>query len=97
MNHLTSSIQSALSCSQVALRLWENPYNKVCGDCCATNPEWASVNLLLVVCQNCAGLSVFSWFPQNMLLIHFGLICPKDIIPEVCWFVQMQFCDPLLC
>uniref|UniRef100_A0A3B4ZH82 Arf-GAP domain-containing protein n=1 Tax=Stegastes partitus TaxID=144197 RepID=A0A3B4ZH82_9TELE len=40
---------------QVALRLWENPYNKVCGDCTAANPEWASVNLLLVICQDCAG------------------------------------------
>uniref|UniRef100_A0A3Q2Q7Q8 Arf-GAP domain-containing protein n=1 Tax=Fundulus heteroclitus TaxID=8078 RepID=A0A3Q2Q7Q8_FUNHE len=39
---------------QVALRLWENPYNKVCGDCGAANPEWASVNLLLVICHSCA-------------------------------------------
>ncbi|KAM4727169.1 arf-GAP with Rho-GAP domain, ANK repeat and PH domain-containing protein 1 isoform 2-T2 [Anableps anableps] len=51
---LTSTIQSAVSCSQVALRLWENPYNKVCGDCGAANPEWASVNLLLVICHSCA-------------------------------------------
>ncbi|XP_060911744.1 arf-GAP with Rho-GAP domain, ANK repeat and PH domain-containing protein 1 isoform X4 [Labrus mixtus] len=52
---LSSSIRSALSCSHVALRLWENPDNKVCGDCGSANPEWASVNLLLVVCQACAG------------------------------------------
>ncbi|XP_034088103.1 arf-GAP with Rho-GAP domain, ANK repeat and PH domain-containing protein 1-like isoform X1 [Gymnodraco acuticeps] len=52
---LSSTIRSALSCSQVALRLWENPNNKVCGDCGATNPEWASANLLLVICQACAG------------------------------------------
>ncbi|XP_063343748.1 arf-GAP with Rho-GAP domain, ANK repeat and PH domain-containing protein 1 [Pelmatolapia mariae] len=55
VDRLSSSIQSALSCCQVALRLWENPYNKVCGDCGAANPEWASVNLLLVICQHCAG------------------------------------------
>ncbi|XP_030602451.1 arf-GAP with Rho-GAP domain, ANK repeat and PH domain-containing protein 1 [Archocentrus centrarchus] len=55
LDSLSSTIQSALSCSQVALRLWENPYNKVCGDCSAANPEWASVNLLLVMCQRCAG------------------------------------------
>ncbi|XP_032432456.1 arf-GAP with Rho-GAP domain, ANK repeat and PH domain-containing protein 1 [Xiphophorus hellerii] len=54
LDSLTSTIQSAESCSQVALRLWENPYNKVCGDCGAANPEWASVNLLLVICHNCA-------------------------------------------
>ncbi|XP_018517421.1 arf-GAP with Rho-GAP domain, ANK repeat and PH domain-containing protein 1 [Lates calcarifer] len=55
LDSLSSSICSALSCSQVATRLWENPDNKVCGDCGAANPEWASVNLLLVICQACAG------------------------------------------
>ncbi|XP_047235774.1 arf-GAP with Rho-GAP domain, ANK repeat and PH domain-containing protein 1 isoform X3 [Girardinichthys multiradiatus] len=54
LESLTSTIHSAVSCSQVALRLWENPYNKVCGDCGAANPEWASVNLLLVICDSCA-------------------------------------------
>ncbi|XP_068437176.1 arf-GAP with Rho-GAP domain, ANK repeat and PH domain-containing protein 1 [Clinocottus analis] len=52
---LSSCIRNALSSSQVALRLWENPDNKVCGDCGSANPEWASVNLLLVVCHTCAG------------------------------------------
>ncbi|XP_037830410.1 arf-GAP with Rho-GAP domain, ANK repeat and PH domain-containing protein 1 [Kryptolebias marmoratus] len=55
MDSLSSTIKSALSCSQLALRLWENAYNKVCGDCGAPNPEWASVNLLMVICHNCAG------------------------------------------
>lgn len=55
LESLSSSIRSALSCSQVALRLWENPDNKVCGDCGSANPEWASVNLLLVICHTCAG------------------------------------------
>ncbi|KAM9846712.1 arf-GAP with Rho-GAP domain, ANK repeat and PH domain-containing protein 1 isoform 2-T2 [Aulostomus maculatus] len=54
-NGLSSSICSALSCSQVALRLWENSDNRVCGDCKGANPEWASVNLLLVICSSCAG------------------------------------------
>ncbi|XP_040007483.1 arf-GAP with Rho-GAP domain, ANK repeat and PH domain-containing protein 1 isoform X2 [Xiphias gladius] len=55
MDSLSSSIRSALSCSQVTMRLWENPTNKVCGDCGSANPDWASVNLLLVICQACAG------------------------------------------
>ncbi|XP_078100668.1 uncharacterized protein LOC144513457 isoform X2 [Sander vitreus] len=55
VDSLSASICSALSSSQVALRLWENPDNKVCGDCGSANPEWASVNLLLVICQACAG------------------------------------------
>ncbi len=57
LDSLSSTIRSALSCSQVALRLWENPDNNVCGDCGSANPEWASVNLLLVICQACAGTS----------------------------------------
>uniref|UniRef100_A0A8D3DKA1 Arf-GAP domain-containing protein n=1 Tax=Scophthalmus maximus TaxID=52904 RepID=A0A8D3DKA1_SCOMX len=34
---------------QVVMRLVENPCNKLCGDCGTANPEWASVNLLLVI------------------------------------------------
>ncbi|XP_054610513.1 arf-GAP with Rho-GAP domain, ANK repeat and PH domain-containing protein 1 isoform X2 [Dunckerocampus dactyliophorus] len=52
---LSSSICSALSCSQVATRLWKNPSNQQCADCSAADPEWASVNLLLVICHSCAG------------------------------------------
>ncbi|XP_047184084.1 arf-GAP with Rho-GAP domain, ANK repeat and PH domain-containing protein 1 [Scophthalmus maximus] len=55
LDSLSSSIRSALSCSQVVMRLVENPCNKLCGDCGTANPEWASVNLLLVICQACAG------------------------------------------
>lgn len=55
LDGLTATISSALSCSQVALRLWTNPYNKVCGDCGDADPEWASVNLLMVICHSCAG------------------------------------------
>ncbi|MEE6525370.1 hypothetical protein FKM82_025322 [Ascaphus truei] len=29
--------------------------------------------------------------------LHFGLVCPKDIVPEVLWFVQMQLCKPKPC
>lgn len=57
MDKLSSYILSALSCSQVMMRLWENPDNKVCADCGSANPEWASVNLLLVICPACAGTS----------------------------------------
>ncbi|XP_061607428.1 arf-GAP with Rho-GAP domain, ANK repeat and PH domain-containing protein 1 isoform X2 [Phyllopteryx taeniolatus] len=52
---LSSSISSALSCSQVATRLWKNPSNRHCADCGAADPEWAAVNLLLVICHSCAG------------------------------------------
>lgn len=52
---LMQVIRSALSCSEVALRLWTSPWNKVCADCGAASPEWASVNLLVVICEACAG------------------------------------------
>ncbi|XP_012687952.2 arf-GAP with Rho-GAP domain, ANK repeat and PH domain-containing protein 1 isoform X2 [Clupea harengus] len=54
-NCLNQGILSALSCSEVAQRLWASPWNKVCGDCGSANPEWASINLLLVICEGCAG------------------------------------------
>ncbi|KAJ8266950.1 hypothetical protein GJAV_G00136530 [Gymnothorax javanicus] len=52
---LLQVIRSALSCSEVALRLWASPWNKVCADCGQASPEWASVNLLVVICDACAG------------------------------------------
>ncbi|XP_064827573.1 arf-GAP with Rho-GAP domain, ANK repeat and PH domain-containing protein 1-like [Oncorhynchus masou masou] len=55
LGSLNQVILSALSCSEVAHRLWANPWNKVCADCGSANPEWASVNLLVVVCETCAG------------------------------------------
>jgi len=29
--------------------------------------------------------------------LHFGLVCPKDIVPEVLCFVQMQLYKSKLC
>ncbi|XP_055797306.1 arf-GAP with Rho-GAP domain, ANK repeat and PH domain-containing protein 1-like [Salvelinus fontinalis] len=55
LGSLTQVIRSALSCSEVAERLWVSPWNKVCADCGCANPEWASVNLLVVICEACAG------------------------------------------
>ncbi|XP_036443855.1 arf-GAP with Rho-GAP domain, ANK repeat and PH domain-containing protein 1 isoform X1 [Colossoma macropomum] len=56
LNELNEVIRSALSCSEVALRLWASPWNKVCADCGSSNPEWASINLLVVICEACAGV-----------------------------------------
>ncbi|XP_062846204.1 arf-GAP with Rho-GAP domain, ANK repeat and PH domain-containing protein 1 [Trichomycterus rosablanca] len=56
LDHLNQVIRNALSCSEVALRFWSSPWNKVCADCGSPNPEWASINLLMVVCEACAGV-----------------------------------------
>lgn len=54
---LSACICSSLGSSQVAVRLWDqNPSTKLCAECGSANPEWASVNLLLVVCHTCAGV-----------------------------------------
>ncbi|XP_015207288.2 arf-GAP with Rho-GAP domain, ANK repeat and PH domain-containing protein 1 isoform X2 [Lepisosteus oculatus] len=52
---LTQVIRNALSCSEVAQHIWASPWNKVCADCGSANPEWASINLLTVICDACAG------------------------------------------
>lgn len=57
MDTLSSCINSSLGSSQIARQLWDkNPSTKLCADCSAPNPEWASVNLLLVLCHTCAGV-----------------------------------------
>lgn len=26
--------------------------------------------------------------------VHYGFVCPKHVIPEILWFIQMNFCRP---
>ncbi|MBN3297453.1 ARAP1 protein, partial [Amia calva] len=52
---LTQVIRNALSCSEIAQRVWASPWNNVCAECGLAKPEWASVNLLVVICDACAG------------------------------------------
>lgn len=40
------------------------------------------------------------WFSPNMALakhLYFGLVCLKDIVPEVLWCSKLQLCKPKLC
>ncbi|XP_028321407.1 arf-GAP with Rho-GAP domain, ANK repeat and PH domain-containing protein 1 isoform X2 [Gouania willdenowi] len=55
VNAMTHSIGEALSNSEVAERIWEEPSNSCCADCGAYKPEWAAINLCVVVCKRCAG------------------------------------------
>jgi len=50
-----TSIQFALGDPAVLKALQKNPANKFCADCGKRNPVWASVNLLVVVCDQCIG------------------------------------------
>ncbi|KAI3376380.1 hypothetical protein L3Q82_016862 [Scortum barcoo] len=50
------SIAETLSDYEVAEKIWFNRANRSCADCRTPQPEWASVNLGVVICKKCAGL-----------------------------------------
>lgn len=49
------SIVETLSDYEVAEKIWFNEANGSCADCRALRPEWASINLGVVICKKCAG------------------------------------------
>nr|XP_020473812.1 arf-GAP with Rho-GAP domain, ANK repeat and PH domain-containing protein 1 isoform X1 [Monopterus albus]XP_020473813.1 arf-GAP with Rho-GAP domain, ANK repeat and PH domain-containing protein 1 isoform X1 [Monopterus albus]XP_020473814.1 arf-GAP with Rho-GAP domain, ANK repeat and PH domain-containing protein 1 isoform X1 [Monopterus albus] len=52
---MLNAIGEALSNCEVANRIWAEPSNSLCADCGAPKPEWAGVNLCVVICKQCAG------------------------------------------
>ncbi|XP_067407632.1 arf-GAP with Rho-GAP domain, ANK repeat and PH domain-containing protein 2 [Emydura macquarii macquarii] len=52
---LQQSIAETLSDYEVAEKIWFNESNRSCADCKATDPDWASINLCVVICKKCAG------------------------------------------
>ncbi|XP_059186981.1 arf-GAP with Rho-GAP domain, ANK repeat and PH domain-containing protein 1-like [Centropristis striata] len=52
---MRDAIGEALSNSEVAERIWAEPSNSLCADCEAPKPEWAAINLCVVLCKRCAG------------------------------------------
>ncbi|XP_029922889.1 arf-GAP with Rho-GAP domain, ANK repeat and PH domain-containing protein 1 isoform X3 [Myripristis murdjan] len=52
---MREAIGEALSNSEVVERIWAVPSNGYCADCRAVKPEWAAINLCVVVCKRCAG------------------------------------------
>lgn len=55
---MRGAIDVALSNCDVAEQIWTEPSNSHCADCGATKPEWAAINLCVVVCSQCAGQCV---------------------------------------
>ncbi|XP_026123802.1 arf-GAP with Rho-GAP domain, ANK repeat and PH domain-containing protein 2-like [Carassius auratus] len=49
------SIVETLCNYEVLEKVWFNRSNRKCADCQAPDPEWASINLCVVICKNCAG------------------------------------------
>lgn len=55
MEALQEAIAEMLYDYEVAEKIWSNKANKFCADCCAQSPDWASINLCVVICKQCAG------------------------------------------
>nr|XP_013802372.1 PREDICTED: arf-GAP with Rho-GAP domain, ANK repeat and PH domain-containing protein 3 [Apteryx mantelli mantelli] len=55
MEALQEAIAETLYDYEVAEKIWSNKANKYCADCRAQNPDWASINLCVVICKQCAG------------------------------------------
>lgn len=55
---MQGAIAEALSTSEVAERIWAAAPNRFCADCGAAQPDWASINLCVVICKRCAGRCV---------------------------------------
>ncbi|NWU89058.1 ARAP2 protein, partial [Upupa epops] len=52
---LQQAIAETLSDYEVAEKIWLNESNRSCADCKAPAPDWASINLCVVICKKCAG------------------------------------------
>uniref|UniRef100_UPI00398EF4A6 arf-GAP with Rho-GAP domain, ANK repeat and PH domain-containing protein 1 n=1 Tax=Pristiophorus japonicus TaxID=55135 RepID=UPI00398EF4A6 len=52
---LRESTAEALSNYEVAEQIWAVESNTSCSDCGTPKPEWAAINLCLVMCKKCAG------------------------------------------
>ncbi|NXY36511.1 ARAP1 protein, partial [Pomatorhinus ruficollis] len=52
---MQQSITEALSNSEVAEKIWAVESNRFCADCGSPKPDWASINLCVVICKRCAG------------------------------------------
>ncbi|XP_057710856.1 arf-GAP with Rho-GAP domain, ANK repeat and PH domain-containing protein 2-like isoform X1 [Corythoichthys intestinalis] len=48
------SITETLCDYEVAEKIWFNEANRSCADCRAEQPEWASLNLGVIICKKCA-------------------------------------------
>uniref|UniRef100_A0A3B5M6K8 Arf-GAP domain-containing protein n=1 Tax=Xiphophorus couchianus TaxID=32473 RepID=A0A3B5M6K8_9TELE len=52
---MRNAIGEALSNNEVVEQIWREPSNSFCADCGAPQPDWAAINLCVVICKQCAG------------------------------------------
>ncbi|NXE29250.1 ARAP3 protein, partial [Ardeotis kori] len=65
MEALQEVIAEMLYDYEVAEKIWSNKANKHCADCWAQSPDWASINLCVVICKQCAGQGAHSPAPTG--------------------------------
>ncbi|XP_067263337.1 arf-GAP with Rho-GAP domain, ANK repeat and PH domain-containing protein 1 [Chanodichthys erythropterus] len=53
---LNECVSRSLSCDGVCESIWRVPANRSCADCSSSMPEWASINLCVLLCEKCAGV-----------------------------------------
>ncbi|NXO51298.1 ARAP3 protein, partial [Aramus guarauna] len=59
MEALQEAIAEMLYDYEVAEKIWSNKANRYCADCWAQTPDWASINLCVVICKQCAGQYIY--------------------------------------
>ncbi|XP_072040365.1 arf-GAP with Rho-GAP domain, ANK repeat and PH domain-containing protein 1-like isoform X2 [Amphiura filiformis] len=55
MEAMKEAIAEGLSDHTVISKVWKNPDNKFCAECGMPDPDWASINFVVVVCKQCSG------------------------------------------
>lgn len=53
---LQEAIMEGLSDHQFLETVWQNDSNKMCAECSMKDPDWASINLGIVICKTCSGV-----------------------------------------
>lgn len=103
VNAMRDAIGEALSNSEVAERIWAESSNSLCADCEAPKPEWAAINLCVVVCKQCAGLCVLILFLCGALGCQCEYFVFSSILTFSCWvseltcgFQHKRHCDFVL-
>lgn len=71
---MQNAIHVALSNCDVAEQIWAEPSNSFCADCGVPKPEWAAINLCVVICNQCAGLFVLFCIWLILVLIYNGIL-----------------------
>jgi len=83
-NHVTPAQHAAHK--KILSGLLKEESNKVCADCKSRGPRWASVNLGVFICLECAGV-------HRSMGVHISQVRSTDMdtwLPEQVAFIQVR-------